>query len=179
MRRDIIICGAGGQGVVLAGELLSQALFDEGYEVLNTRSYGAEARGGRCRSEVIVSDEEIYDIQLTEADILIVMSLPAYRRYIKRLRPGGLILLDEEVYKALNPGELREDVEAISIPASEIAARLGNPIVANMVLLGALIRKTGLIPLERLKEAVSRRVRPSMREINFKALEEGYGALEG
>jgi len=179
MRRDIIICGAGGQGVVLAGELLSQALFDEGYEVVNTRSYGAEARGGRCRSEIIVSDEEIYDIQLTEADILIAMSLPAYRRYIGRLRAGGLALLDEEVYRGLSPGEVRDDVETVSIPASEIASRLGNPIVANMVLLGALIGKTGLMSLERLKEAISRRVRPSMREINLKALEEGYEAIRG
>ncbi|KYH38465.1 MAG: hypothetical protein AYL28_003550 [Candidatus Bathyarchaeota archaeon B23] len=179
MRRDIILCGAGGQGVVLAGELLSQALFEEGYEVVNTRSYGAEARGGRCRSEIIVSDGEIYDIQLTEADILIAMSPPAYRRYIGRARGGGLILLDEEVSRELGEEDLRGDVEMVSLPASEIASRLGNPIVANMVMLGALARKTGLIPLERLKEVVSRRVRPSMREINLRALEEGYGAVEG
>lgn len=176
MRRDIIISGAGGQGVVLAGELLSQALFEEGYEVVNTRSYGAEARGGRCRCEIIISDGEIYDIQLSEADILIAMSTPAYRRYIHRVRSGGLVLLDEDVRKELGEGELRSDVEILSIPASGFASRLGNPIVANMVLLGALLKKTGLIALERLKVAVSRRVRPGMREVNLQALEEGYEA---
>jgi 2-oxoglutarate ferredoxin oxidoreductase subunit gamma len=177
MRREIIICGAGGQGVVLAGELLSQALFEAGYEVVNTRSYGAEARGGRCRSEIIVSDEEIHDIQLLKVDILVVMSVPAYRRYIERVRRGGLVLLDEKVLKGLKKEEVRGDVEIVSIPASEIASRLGNPIVANMVLLGSLLKKTALIPLERLKASVSGWVRTSMREINLKALEEGYGVV--
>jgi 2-oxoglutarate ferredoxin oxidoreductase subunit gamma len=86
LRRDILISGTGGQGIIAAGEFLSEAIFRAGYDVINGRSYGSEARGGSCRSEVIVSDSEIYDLGFDEADILIALSTPAFRRYLSRVR---------------------------------------------------------------------------------------------
>lgn len=174
MEKGILISGTGGQGIVAAGEFLSEALFRAGYEVVNTRSYGSEARGGSCRSEVIVSDSELYDLQLEEADILIVLSLPAYRRYIGRARRGGLVLIDAAVAAKLGEGDLRGDVEMVQVPAAEIAAGLENLIVANMVLLGALAKRSELLELDLLKDAVKERMRPSMQAINLKALEAGY-----
>lgn len=176
MEQGILISGTGGQGIVAAGEFLSEALFRAGYEVVNTRSYGSEARGGSCRSEVLVSDGEIYDLQLEKADILIAMSVQAYRRYIGRAKRDGLVLVDADAVSKLGEGDLRDDVEMVSVPAAEIAAGLGNLIVANMVLLGALATRSGLLELGRLKEAVREMMRPSMREINLRALEAGYAS---
>lgn len=176
MEQGILISGTGGQGIVAAGEFLSEALFRAGYEVVNTRSYGSEARGGSCRSEVLVSDGEIYDLQLEEADTLIAMSVPAYRRYIGRAKRGGIVLVDADVVSKIGEGDLRGDVEMVQVPAAEIAAGLGNLIVANMVLLGALAKRSGLLELGRLEDAVREMMRPSMREINLRALEAGYAS---
>lgn len=176
MEQGILISGTGGQGIVAAGEFLSEALFRAGYEVVNTRSYGSEARGGSCRSEVIVSDGELYDLQLEEADILIAMSMPAYRRYIDCAKRDGLVLVDAEILNKIEEAEIRSDVEMVSVPAAEIAVGLGNLIVANMVLLGALAKRSGLLELDGLKDAVRERMRPSMQEINLRALEAGYAS---
>ncbi|MBS7651592.1 MAG: 2-oxoacid:acceptor oxidoreductase family protein [Candidatus Bathyarchaeia archaeon] len=170
----ILLSGTGGQGIISAGEFLSEALFNAGYEVVNTRSYGTEARGGSSRSEILVSDGEIYEIEVGETDILVAMSTPAYRRYINRAKRGSLVLVEEDVLADIGEKELRGDVELISIPANKTASSLGNPIVANMVMLGALSKRTNLITLEGLKEAVNTLMRPHLREINIKALELGY-----
>ncbi len=174
MEVKILLSGTGGQGIISAGEFLSEALFNIGYEVVNMRTYGTEARGGSSRSEIIVSDREIYDIEVGETDILVAMSTPAYRRYIGRAKKGSTVLVEEDVIGEIDEGELRRDVNLAVIPANEIASRLGNPIVANMAMLGALSKRTGLIPLEGLKEAVRSLMRPHLREINIKALELGY-----
>jgi 2-oxoglutarate ferredoxin oxidoreductase subunit gamma len=175
MMKGILISGTGGQGIVAAGEFLSEALFRAGYEVINSRSYGSEARGGSCRSQVLVSDEEIYDLSLGEADILIALSVPAFERYQGRTKAGGLVLVDSEVVDKYE-GEIREDVELVTVKAGETALGLGNSIVANMVLLGALAKRSGLITLDDLKDAVKTGMRPSMQEINLRALDAGYAA---
>ncbi len=177
MEQGILISGTGGQGIVAAGGFLAEALFRAGYEVVNTRSYGSEARGGSCRSEVLFSDGDLYDLQLEEADILIAMSVPAYRRYIGRARKQGLVLVDAEVLDKLGEAEHRSDAKIVAVSASEIAVRLGNPIVANMVLLGALAKLSEHIDLNRLKDAVETLMRPSMRDINLRALESGYASV--
>lgn len=176
MMKGIIISGTGGQGVIAAGELLSDALFMAGYEVVNSRSYGSEARGGSCRSQVLVSDSEIYDLNLVEADILIALSVPAFKRYQDIVKNEGLLLLESEVIENLD-GDVRKDVELVKINAEEIALGLGNAIFANTVLLGGLARHSDLISLDNLKEAVKSGMRPSMQEINFKALDAGYNAV--
>ncbi|MBS7637792.1 2-oxoacid:acceptor oxidoreductase family protein [Candidatus Bathyarchaeota archaeon] len=174
MEVKILLSGTGGQGIISAGEFLSEALFRAGYEVVNTRSYGTEARGGSSRSEILVSDGEIYEIEVGETDILVAMSTPAYRRYINRAKKGSLVLVEEDILAEIGDKELRADVELVSIPANKKASILGNPIVANMVMLGALSKRTKLITLEGLKEAVNTLMRPHLREINIKALELGY-----
>jgi len=174
MKTEILISGTGGQGIVAAGEFLSDALFRAGYEVIFSRSYGSEARGGSCRSEVIVSDSEIYDLSLGEADILIILSVPAYSRYLGRVREGGLVLVDSSVLEKVSDAGSRDDIEWVTVDATVTAIDLGNIIVANMVLLGALAGKTELISLDELKDAVREGMRPSMQEINLKALEAGY-----
>jgi 2-oxoglutarate ferredoxin oxidoreductase subunit gamma len=175
VQQSILIRGTGGQGIVAAGEFLSDALFRKGYEVVFGRSYGAEARGGSCRSEVMVSDVEINDLQFEKSDVLLALSLPAFKKYIGVAKPRSLILVDSDVYE--RAGSVRDDVEIIRVPSREISLKLGNPIVANMVLLGVLAKRSELVNLDLLKEAVLANMRPSMQEINLKALDIGYASI--
>lgn len=177
MEFRIIISGTGGQGVISAGEFLSEAFFREGYEVVTTRSYGAEARGGSARSEVIVADEEIYDLEIHEANVIIAMSMPAYRSFIGRARKEALILVEKQLLSELTDKDFRKDVYMVEIPANETAVALGNPVVANMVFLGALIRKIGLLNPEKLEETVKKLIRPALQEINIKAVRAGYSMV--
>ena len=173
MYTGILISGTGGQGIIAAGEFLTEAFFRAGQEVMFTRSYGSEARGGSCRSEVIVSDSEIYDLQLDKTDVLIALSPAAFKKYQARAKEDALVLVDSAVLKSMGDGEARSDVDLKHIPATEIATVLGNPIVANMVLLGALSKLSEVVSLDDLGEAVNALMRPSMREVNLKALESG------
>ena len=176
MQQNILIGGTGGQGIVASGEFLSAALFAKGYEVVFGRSYGSEARGGSCRSEIMVSDHEINDIQFEMSDILLLLSLPAYGKYIGKAKKGSLVFVDSSVMERVE-GDVRDDVELIQVPARDIAVRLGNQIVANMVILGALSKRSDMVSLDLLKEAVERSMRPSMREINLRALDEGHDSI--
>ena len=172
MKQNILISGTGGQGIVASGEFLGQALFAKDYEVMFSRSYGASARGGACKSEVMVSDGIINDLQFEESDVLMCLSLPAFKKYMPTAKPGSLIIVDTHVYERAE--SIRDDVEIVHIPAREIAVGLGNQIVANMVMLGQLAKHSETVSLDLLKDAVNTRMRESMRVINIKALEEGF-----
>jgi len=177
MQRNIMISGTGGQGVIAAADFLGEALFRNGYHVVCTRSYGAEARGGSAQSVVIASDQEIYDIQFERADIVLILSLPAYRKFSSIAREGGLVIVDSHVISRLKPEEARRDVELVAVPAADIAEGLGNPIVANRVMLGAFTKRTGLITVDQLRGAVKALMRPQFHEINLKAIEAGAAAV--
>ena len=172
MKQNILISGTGGQGIVAAGAFLGQALFAQDYEVMFSRSYGASARGGACKSEVMVSDEVINDLQFEDTDVLMCLSLPAFKKYMPVAKPGSLIIVDAHVYERAD--ERRDDVEIVQIPARDMAVGLGNQIVANMVMLGNLAKHSEVVSLDLLKEAVMTRMRESMREMNIKALEAGF-----
>ncbi len=175
MKLNIMISGTGGQGIVAAGSFLSHALFAAGYEVMFSRSYGAEARGGSCKAVIMVSDEPINDLQFEESDVLMCLSYPAYVKYLPMARKGSLVLVDSQVYE--RAGSPRGDVKVVSVPARELALSLGDQIVANMVLLGALARLSDVVSLQLLSEAVDSHMRESMREINQRALRLGYEAV--
>jgi len=172
MKQNILISGTGGQGIVAAGAFLGQALFAQGLEVMFSRSYGASARGGACKSEVMVSDELINDLQFEDTDVLMCLSLPAFLKYLPTAKPGGLVIVDSHVYE--RAGEVRDDVELVQLPARDMAVGLGNQIVANMVMLGNLAGHSEVVSLDLLKEAVMTRMKESMRGINIKALESGF-----
>ena len=179
MQVNIMVTGTGGQGVIAAADFLSESLWRNGLHVVNTRSYGAEARGGSAMSVVIAGDEEIYDIQFEKSDALLVLSLPAYRKYSSVAKPSSLVIVDSRVLERLKPEEARKDVEQVSVPAAEIAEKLGNPIVANMAMLGAYTKKTGLITLSQLKDAVKTLMRTQFHEINLRAIDSGASSIEG
>jgi 2-oxoglutarate ferredoxin oxidoreductase subunit gamma len=160
--------GLGGQGIILMGEILGEAAVMEKKYVGQTSSYGAEARGSACKSDVVISDSWIDYPEVMEADVLACMSQGTYEQNRGKVSaPQGLIFVDSQLIKPDSSSPLKH----ISIPATEKALKdLGNRMVANMILLGAVVRAAGLVREESLFQALSHRVSPSLRELNGKAL---------
>ena len=175
MKQSILISGTGGQGVIAAGSFLSNALFMKDYEVMFSRSYGAEARGGSCMAQIMASDTVINDLQFEKTDVLLCLSLPAFKKYLPIAEPGSLVFVDSSVFERAD--KVRDDVEIIKVPAREIAQSLGNPIVANMVILGALAKRSEMVRLDLLKDVVIVNMRESMRDINLKAIQMGHDSV--
>jgi 2-oxoglutarate ferredoxin oxidoreductase subunit gamma len=171
IRTEILIGGVGGQGVVLSGILLGTAatLFD-GKKAVQTQSYSSELRGGSARAEVIISEEPVSDPQVRKPDILIALAEEALPRYIGKIKPKGLLVIDSDLVKGVKPG----DYEILSIPATSIADKeMGNIVVANLIILGALIKKTGLLSVEAMEKAIEESVPKKAKELNLKAFRRG------
>jgi len=167
--------GFGGQGIVLSSVVIGLAAVYDGKYVCQRASYGAEARGGSCRSEVIISDEEISYPLIEHLKVLVIMSQQAFERYLQELEPGGLLLLDPAMVK---DAVKRSDIVTMRIPAAETADRLGNRIVANMVMLGALQAKTGIVSRESLKRSITDSVSARFVDIDLRAMEEGVKMMK-
>lgn len=162
--------GFGGQGIVTMSIILGNAaVLHDRKDAVQTQSYGQQARGGECRSEVIISDETITYPVVDEVDALIIMSKPALKGYIDTLKPGGYLIVDPDV--AGRPE--RKDIEILEIPATVTAAKLGKTIVANSVMLGALVEKTKIVTEEGLLKSIENSVAPAFVDINLKAAKEG------
>lgn len=168
---QIRIGGVGGQGIVLAGRLLGQAaaLYD-GKEAVCTQSYGPEARGGASRADVIISNKPLDYPYVTKADILAVLFQEAYVRFRDRVAPGGLMFVDTELVKP-DKGE----INVSGLPATQIAKDLGSRMVANIVMLGYLIEKTGIVSRESLEHAIRNSMKAQHIDIDLKALDAGIG----
>jgi len=172
MKKKIRIAGFGGQGVVLSGVILGRAavLYDK-KRATQTQSYGAEARGGAARSEVIISDESIDYPQVINPDILIAVSQRALDKYIKDLKPEGMLIVDSELVKDLPENY---SLSLYRIPASQIASEeFGRIIVANMIMLGFLVGLTEIVSLEALRKSVRESVPKGTEDVNLKALKKG------
>lgn len=170
--RQILLCGLGGQGVVLAGSLLGQACFAEGLHVSGTSSYGSEARGGECRAEVVVSDRPVAFPYVTAADVLVALSQSAYVRYLPwTVNPGGVVFYDStSVVPVPTPAQRH-----VAVPAIERAeALLGTKLGANIVMLGAVVIATAVAGCDALRTVVLDRSPARFRELNLRALEIGF-----
>ena len=165
---QVRFAGLGGQGIILMGEILGEAAVLEKKYVGQTSSYGAEARGSACKADVIISESWIDYPEVTEADVLGCMSQGTYEQHKAKVNPkNGTIFIDAQLIKP----DPSIPIKHIPIPATETALKdLGNRMVANMVLLGAMAKARGLIGEESLLRALSNRVPPSFLELNKKAL---------
>lgn len=172
-RLELRLSGTGGQGLILAGILLAEAAgVYEGKHVVQTQSYGPEARGGASRSDVIISDQEILFPEVEQPDILLCMSAESCRRYSGQVKPGGTIIVDPlYVSEVSSPGALVYRVET-----TRLADELGRRIVANVVALGAVAALTGVVGHDALERAVLRRAPRGTEELNRRALEAGFQA---
>lgn len=169
--RQVRLSGFGGQGVVLAGLLLGQAGVLDGKYISGSTSYGAQARGSGCKSEIVFSDGPVDFPHLTTADILIAMSQGAYNTYCTDVRePSGLIFYDQGL---VTPKEdLR--VKQLGISATDVSVkRLNNKQVSNIVFLGALMEVTRIVSPAAMRKAISIHVSERFKSLNLKALRVG------
>ncbi len=150
---EITIAGFGGQGILLTGKLLAQTGMAGGKEVTYMPSYGAEVRGGTANCMVVISDEPIACPIVSKPKSLIVMSKASLTKFGPRLKPGGLLLLNSSQIDT--EPQVDTSVEVIAIPADEVAAELGSPKSANMVMLGAYLQKSGTFTVEDASKSLS------------------------
>jgi 2-oxoglutarate ferredoxin oxidoreductase subunit gamma len=172
-RIEIRIAGFGGQGIILAGTILGKAISVYGNgNVTQIQSYGPEARGGACRTDLVLCDENVDYPGITSADIFIAMSQEALDRYIKGLKENGLLLVDSTLVKKL-PN--RNDIKIYKIPATKIAInKFGKPVVANMIMLGSLLYLTDIAKFDWVISALKGSVPKGMEDVNKKAFQLGY-----
>ncbi|RRR78465.1 MAG: 2-oxoacid:ferredoxin oxidoreductase subunit gamma [Candidatus Viridilinea halotolerans] len=172
MRQEIRICGFGGQGVITASVILGKAaaVYDN-LIACQSQSYGPEARGGAARAEVIIDDKPIGCPGVHVADILIAMSLEAFTRYGRDVKPDGTIIIDPDLVATSDLPE-----RAYPIPATRIAENLGNTVVANIVMLGAVTAITGVVSEEAIHASTVKSVPARFKELNERALAAGMAA---
>lgn len=171
MRKEIRFSGFGGQGIILSGFIYGKAaaIFG-GLEATMTQSYGPEARGGACTSDVVVEDRPVSFPEVTDPDILVIMSRDAYNTHKKHIKEGTVLFFDQDLVQV----EPTEGVKMHAVPSLKIADNMGKKIVANIVMLGAVAAGTDLVPKEAVKEAVLSSVPSHTKELNDRAFEAGY-----
>ena len=173
MQTEIIIAGFGGQGVLFAGQLLTYAGMDAGKNVTWIPSYGPEMRGGTANCTVIIADEEIGSPTVRNPKAAMVLNLPSLDKYEPLVVPGGVLIANASL---INRGFQRTDLESVLIPANEIAESLGDRRLTNMVMLGAMIGKLPVLPLDALEKALKDHLperHKNLLPLNFKALRTG------
>ncbi len=169
-RRELRICGYGGQGIILAGYIIGQAVsVFEHKQATFIQDYGPEARGGACRADVVISDKPVTCPYIREPSVLVAMSQQGYDKYHPHNRDDTLVVIDEDLVKPL-PDSRR----LLSIPARRMAEELGRVAVANMVMLGFLTAVTNLVTAESMKKSLLAAVPKGTEELNLKAFERGY-----
>jgi len=177
MYADVIIAGFGGQGVVLAGTLLAQAAMEHGLHVTFMPVYGPEMRGGTANCTVVISDEEIGSPIIQSPVGLIALNRPSLEKFQPRLADGGVLVLNSSLMDADLADAKR--VKASAVDCNEIAERVGNSRMVNMVALGAYAKASGALPLERLQHALSHVIPGHYSHMipkNAEALQAGYDA---
>lgn len=173
MKTEVRICGLGGQGVVLAGQILGKAAAYDGKSVVQTQTYGAEARGSAAKSEVIISDDRIGFPMVRKCDVLIALSQEAVDKNIIDLKDNGKLLIDISVVEDVP--ETRATVHRIL--ATQIAEKSsGDKLYANMVMLGALTLLTGIVSVDSMNRAIADTVSAKAKTANLQAFRKG---LEG
>ena len=169
----LVVAGFGGQGVMLMGQILSQAATDEGLETVWIPSYGPESRGGTANCFVTISKTPINAPVVTVSDTLIAMNQPSLEKFEKKVKKGGRILVNASLIKEHT---YREDVEVLKIPVNAIALELGNLKVANMIMLGAYIGASVVFKPEALEKVFAQKFtgkKAALLNLNKKALIRG------
>jgi len=173
MSHEIIMAGFGGQGIMSMGMMLAYAGMIEGKHVSWIPSYGPEQRGGTANCSVVVSDSPIASPVVIEPSECIVMNLPSLHKFEPRVKPGGVLLINDSLVKQEVE---RDDLKVVRLAVNEEANDLGNARVANMVMLGALVQLTGMVKIETIRQCL-KKVLPERRHnlipLNEQALERG------
>jgi 2-oxoglutarate ferredoxin oxidoreductase subunit gamma len=175
--KQMLFSGFGGQGILFSGKFIAYKGLMEDKQVSWLPSYGPEMRGGTASCSVIVSDEPVGSPIVSNPDALIAMNLPSLDKYEPAVAPGGKVFIDSTL---IDRKALRDDIDAYYIPATKMAADAGIPTLANMIILGKMIKETGAVSFENLLDAMKKVVsakRAELMDVNIKALETGYNYL--
>ncbi|MDR2357129.1 MAG: 2-oxoacid:acceptor oxidoreductase family protein [Oscillospiraceae bacterium] len=140
--QKLFFAGSGGQGVILMGQMTTYAAMYEGKETTYYPSYGPEMRGGTANCTVVVSDRPISCPLIYDADCVVAMNLPSLIKFEQMVKPGGILLLNTSI---ISQRPSRGDITVYDVPVNELARDIGNARVANMIMLGALVRSTGVV----------------------------------
>lgn len=172
MLTEIRIAGFGGQGVILAAAVIGKAaaIFEGGYATM-TQAFGPEARGGSSSAQVILSTEPILYPYVTQPDVLVVMSQEAYTRFSPQLKPGGILVTEQEL---VHIDRLPTGIRVYGVPATRLAEELGRKMVLNIVMVGFFGAVTNLLDRESLRQAVGDSVPPAFQDLNLRAFDRGY-----
>jgi 2-oxoglutarate ferredoxin oxidoreductase subunit gamma len=171
MHLEIRFSGSGGQGILLAAAIVAEGATALGKNVVQTQSYGPEARGGASKAEVIVSDDIIDYPEVDTPDITLCLSQKAYEKYARDTRGGGLLLYDSGL---VQPDGSLEGRDLVGLPFTQASTEtLQKKVVANIVALGALVEVSGVLPPEAAEKAVVNRVPERFRELNSEAFKLG------
>ena len=169
-KQEIIITGFGGQGIILAGRILGNAVaLGDHRESTLVQSYGPEARGGACSAEVVISDESIHYPYVRKPDILVCMSQTGFDKFYENLKPQGVLLIDKDLVK--EPGSGRP---CFAIPATRMAEELGKVMMANIIMMGFFTSITKAVTVDSARNTVSKSVPKGTEEINLKAFDKGH-----
>lgn len=170
-RCRLVFSGSGGQGVITAAILLAEAaVLEEGLNAVQTQVYGAAARGGATRSDVIVSDEEIHFPKVIQPNVLVCLTQEAYNKFYPIIRPGGMLLTDPRHVKTERKVDARQrELEMFRT----VMERIGKPIVFNICMLGAVLGLTDLLKPESILKVLERRMPAAFLDMNRQALDIG------
>lgn len=172
MKLNVRFAGAGGQGVILSSVLLAKAYgLGEDYNVSQTQSYGPEARGGACKAEVVVSNEDIDYMKVDHADVFIAYNQVGYDKYKDTIKKNAMVLINSTLVESDNP-------DYYQVPATEIAESMGKPLVVNMVMLGALTKLLPRLHYPTVLQEILKNFPENMHEVNRQAFQKGYQYLE-
>ena len=171
---QILIAGFGGQGVLFAGKFLAYKGLVQGKQLSWLPSYGREMRGGTANLSVILSDSPVGSPIITTPDVLVAMNLPSLQKFVNDVVPGGKIFIDSTLIDAKVE---RTDVEVFYIPATQIAKDAGFSTLANMVLMGKVMKECGAVSFEGNKETLETFIpakKANLIDVNCQALQSGY-----
>lgn len=170
---EILLAGFGGQGVLFAGKILAYCGLMDNKELSWLPSYGPEMRGGTANCSVCISDEPIGSPLVLTPDILIAMNQPSFDKFVSEVKPGGKVFYDSSL---IENECTRDDIEIFAIPSTDLADSNALKGGSNIILLGKLIKESGIFSLDTMKKAIEKVVPPSkahLIENNFKAIELG------
>ena len=170
MEKKLILSGIGGQGIVLMGQYLGYAAIKRGAKVTLAPSYGQEKRGSYVHCQLSIGDE-LAAPSISKADAVFAMDNDSFSLYEPCVKSGGVLLVNIDV---ITRSSDRADICIVGLPLSRLALKAGSLKAANMVGLGALIRHSDVVPIEDVREIVREKMKPSVVDVNLKALDLGY-----
>lgn len=174
--KEIICAGFGGQGVLTAGLVISDIAVSKGNKVTWMPSYGSAMRGGTANCTVKYGSDTIYNPSQEEPDVLLAMNNPSFDMFINRVKPGGIVLINEELVTC--DVDVRSDVTIVKIPCNKLAADIKHPKGANIIMTGALVKLAGDFTKEEAIEAMNnmfaKKGKAKFAESNTLAFNTGY-----